>query len=276
MKGLIELFVREKPIIRIITQRGVDAIETRGNIATLADRGNLPCMWWMDSPDRIIVGADKNNPPIPYCKNCPITGGPIVKAGSIVPSRAFCEYFGSEKYYYKYPADDKHPEGGIEWCWGQNVNPNGWGEATWEFTIPKRIRKRVKSIKLEISDKPTSNGRLHSNKSGDLVRLSVNGRLISQYVLDKPTEFYEYIWRDGTHQPLDPEKGGKLLDLTDLIDPSVETLRITIWVGPFTKWDISKVALHVQISRWELTELSWALIGFVLGLIAQFLSGFLS
>jgi len=247
---MIGLFVREQLRTEIMSLEGTETVTTSGNVATLHNRGELPCMWWMDSPHRIIVGGDEKNPPIPYCENCPIAGGPIVKADSIVASRAYCEYFGSEKYY------QMHSDGYREWCWGKNINPNGSGEAVWRFVLPKNVRKNLKAINLEISDKPTSNGRLHSNKLGDMVFLYVNDRQVSQYVLDKPTEYHEFVVRAGVEQPLDPEGSGKLLDITELVNPSTETVRIGIKVGPYTKWDISKVALHIKTRSRKLTELS--------------------
>jgi len=130
---------------------------------------------------------------------------------------------------------------------------------------PKSMRQ-LKSIELEIGDNPSSNGRLHSNKSGDLAQVFVNGRLVAQYVLDLPTPYHEHIWRDGTHQPLDPQRQGSLLDITELSRQD-NKVKIMVRVGPYTKWDISTVRLHIKTRKRELTKLAWTLIGFLLGLI---------
>jgi len=255
MKGLLKLFIREEPKTEIITKGGTDAIETRGNAATLANRGKLPCMWWMGARQLIIVGADTNNPPIPYCENCPVPGGPIVKWDYPISSRAICQYSMNGKRYRSYSDDD------VEWCWGPNINPNEIGEATWQFELPIRNGQKVKKIGLEISDR---DGRLHSNKSGDWAHVLINGKYVSQYALNIPTQYHEYIERGGREQPLDPERGGGRLDITEHVDPG-EKVRVTIRVGPYTRWDISKVALYVQRNDYKLTKLSWTLIGAVFG-----------
>lgn len=254
-----------KKIVKIekIVQKGTDAILTRGNVATLANRGKLPCMWFMDSSFRITVGADKNNPPIPSCENCSIPGGPIVNADKVIPSRAYCHFFGDPQNYYSYS------NGFNEWCWGQNVNSDGFGEATWQFNLRRELIKKLEFVKLEIGDYSGSNGRLHSNKAGDLAEIFINGKPISQYVLDLKTTYNEYVWRDGTHQPLDPERKGKLLDITQFVDTN--RVDVMIKVGPYIKWDISTVSLHTGTREVELTPFSYTIIGFVLGLIGKYI-----
>jgi len=260
MVKLNGIFVEEKIETETIEHKGTDVKETRGNVATLAERGMLPCMWFMDSSCRIIVGADKKNPPIPFCDKCPVPGGPIVRANYNVPSRAYCDKFGNPQNYVTYPNGVK------EWCWGPHINPDGWGEAVWEFQLKPKSMRQLKSIELEIGDNPSSNGRLHSNKSGDLAQVFVNGRLVAQYVLDLPTPYHEHIWRDGTHQPLDPQRQGSLLDITELSRQD-NKVKIMVRVGPCTKWDISTVRLHIKTRKRELTKLAWTMIGFLLGLI---------
>ena len=91
--ALTDLFYVTEIIESTYEIKGNETLERRGNTATIQDRGKLPCMWFAGNRDGIIIGADINNPPLDDCETCPLIGGPIIRSDSIIPSRAFCNYF---------------------------------------------------------------------------------------------------------------------------------------------------------------------------------------